>query len=251
MNEFSVCENKLKVSLSDIDFTKKLKLSSLFSYFQDIASTHAGRIGYGVIELEKDYGVTWVLLRIKVEILRNPEWLEDITIETWPQLPKKIEFDRDFIIRDSKDNIIIKAISTWLLLDIKTREIRKSEIVRVNYSPVKTERAFDYKLGKIKAFDKLDFVYKKVIGYSDVDLNGHLNNTKYLDYIMDCFPLESHKHYAVKSIEVNYINEAFPGDTIILSKDISALNENNIYIEGVNEKDNKVVFRSLVEIQKK
>jgi hypothetical protein len=63
--------------------------------------------------------------------------------------------------------------------------------------------------------------------------------------------LEGHKRYEVKSIEVNYINEALPGDSIILCKDTSALDSNMIYIEGINEKGNNVVFKSKVEIRAK
>lgn len=250
MNKKSSYINKFQIGLSDIDFTKRLKLSSLFSYFQDIASSHADEIGYGVDALEKNYGVTWVLLRIKVEIIRNPEWHEEIMIETWPQEPKKLEFERDFLVWDRDGNLIIRATSIWVLLDIKTREIRKSEIVKAKLPSVKVERAIDCKLGRIKPFDQSIFSYKKVIGYSDVDINGHLNNTKYIDFIMDCFSLEGHRQYMVKTIEVNYINEALPGETILLNKDISSLDSNQIYIEGTNEKDHKVIFRALVVIQK-
>jgi acyl-ACP thioesterase len=82
-----------------------------------------------------------------------------------------------------------------------------------------------------------------------VDLNEHLNNSKYVDYITDCFTMDNYKRYNIKSIEVNYINEALPGDTLILKRDISGLNANVVYIEGTNEKDNKTVFKSQIEIQ--
>lgn len=82
-----------------------------------------------------------------------------------------------------------------------------------------------------------------------MDLNEHLNNSKYIDYIADCFPIESYKKYSVKTIEVNYISEALPGDTLVLYRDISALNSNVVYIEGINEKDNKTVFKSQVIIE--
>jgi medium-chain acyl-[acyl-carrier-protein] hydrolase len=247
----SVYQKEYSVRLSDVDFTEGLKLSSLFMYLQDIASDHADDIGYGFHILEGHYGLTWVLMRIKVEIIRNPKWNEKITIETWPQVPKKLEFQRDFLVQDQEGNTIIKAISTWALMDIKTRELRRSDTVKVDYPPVRTERVMDFKLGRIKAFGQTEFSYKKIIGYSDVDLNCHLNNTKYIDYIMDCFSLDSFRQYDVKGIEVNYINEALPGDTINLYKDISQISENRVYIEGVNEKDQNVSFRALIEIEKK
>jgi acyl-ACP thioesterase len=187
-------------------------------------------------------------MRIRVDIERNPAWNEEITIETWPQPPKKYEFERDYIVRDADGNIIIRAISIWIIFDIKTRELRKSELIAIDYPPFPAERAIDCRLRKLKPFGELNIAYKKAIGYSDVDFNGHINNSRYIDFIMDCFSVENHKHYGVRSIEVDYINEAMPGETLVIRRDISALSSNRIYIEGVNEMGDKVVFKAEVEI---
>lgn len=251
MEAVSLYKKNYNIELRDADFTKKLKLSSLFGFFQDIASMAVDNLGIGINTIEQKFGVTWMLIRIRVDIQRAPVWNEKVTIETWCQEPKKIEFERDFVVRDAEGNIIIKAVSTWIILDIKTRELRKSELIAIKYPIFIKDRAIDCKLGKLKAFGQLELAYKKVIGYSDVDFNGHLNNSKYIDFIMDCFNFESHKKYGVKNIEVSYINEALPGNSISFYKDISALNSNLIYIEGVNEQDNKVVFKAQVEIEAK
>ena len=65
---------------------------------------------------------------------------------------------------------------------------------------------------------------------------------------MDCFTIEDLKQYEVKSIEVNYVNETLPGETIILYKDTSTISTGIIYIEGVKEKDKQTVFRAQLEI---
>lgn len=248
MEPVSIYKKQYIIGLSDVDFTKMLKLSTLFGYFQDIASLAVENLGIGINTLENIYSVAWVLMRIRVDITRNPTWNEEITVETWPQQPKKLEFERDYIVRDADGNVIIRAVSTWIIFDINTRELQKSERIAIDYPPFIKERAIDCKLGKLKPFGKLDIAYKKVIGYSDVDFNGHLNNSKYIDFIMDCFPVENHKQYGVKSIEVNYINEAMPGETLVLYRDISAVDSNRIYIEGVNEAGDKGVFKAQVEI---
>lgn len=73
--------------------------------------------------------------------------------------------------------------------------------------------------------------------YRDIDINKHLNNTKYLDFIMDSFSLEEHRKLKVKSIEISYSNEALLGDTIAIYKDVSEINSNILYMEGINERD--------------
>jgi len=247
MEHDSLYKKRFIIGIGDVDFTKALKLSTLFDYFQDAASYAAQRLGLGIDKLEK-YSVTWVLLRMRVDIDRLPVWNEEITVETWPQPPKKIEFERDFIVRDKDGNVLIRAVSTWAIIDIKTRELQRAELISIECPSYISQRAIECRPGKIKPCGQLEIAYKKTIGYSDIDFNGHLNNSRYIDYVMDCFPVESHKKYRVKSIEINYVNEAFPGDSLLLCKDIPAEDTNQIYIEGVNEKDGKPAFKTRVEV---
>jgi medium-chain acyl-[acyl-carrier-protein] hydrolase len=248
MEPVSLFRKNYKIEISDADFNKHLKLSTLFSYFQEIGSMAVENLGMGIDLLQKKYGVAWVLLRMRVDVIRNPELNEEIIVETWQQLPQKIEFDRDYLVRDKNGEIIARAVSSWVIIDINTRKIKKSELIRVEFPENITERAIDCKLGKIKPSGNINIAYKKMIGYSDIDFNGHLNNAKYIDYIMDCFPVENHVKYGITSLEINYTNEALPGDSIIFYKDISELDANLIYIEGMNEKDHKIVFKSQVVI---
>lgn len=249
MDELSVFKRKYHVEFSDVDFSKKLKLSSLFRYFQEVAGSHAEKLGVGFEAIKAKSNVTWVLVRIRVDVERYPLWNEDIYIDTWPQLPKKIESERDFYIKDATGNIIARGVSSWIIIDVDSREIRKNDEIATGYPQVNTERAIDCKLGKLRPFGEVEQAYKKVIGYSDIDINGHLNNTKYIDYIMDCFSMESHKRYRVKSIQVSYVNEALPGDTICLFRDISEIDKNLVYIEGRNEDTEELLFQARVEVE--
>lgn len=244
----SIYKQNYHIDLRDVDFQKKLKLSTLFSYFQEIASLASENLGFGITTLEKKFGVAWILTRIRVDLLRRPDWDEEITIETWPLEPSKIEFERDYLVKDQNGKIIIRAVSKWVIMDIKERRLKRTEFIGIHYPEKITERAIACKLGKLKDFGKLEKAYDKVIGYSDIDFNGHLNNSKYVDYILDCFPVSDHKNYAIKSIDLNFNHEALPGDTIALSKDTSAINDQRIYIEGKNQTDDTVVFKAQVVI---
>ena len=244
----TVYKKKYHVGISDVDFTRKIKLSSLFNYFQDIASMAAEKLGYGIDTLASRYNVIWALIRIKVDIIRAPVWNEDIFIETWPQAPKRFEYERDYIVRDKDGNIIINATSVWVIIDIESRKLKSSETIDIKYPSIKTERAIDERLRRLKATENMQEAYKKVIGYSDIDINEHLNNSKYTDFIMDCFTIEDLKQCEVKSIEVNYVNETLPGETIILYKDTSTISTSIICIEGVKEKDKQTVFRAQLKI---
>lgn len=240
---------KYRVDVRDIDFTGRMKLSSMFLYFQDIAGEHAENLGMGRAMMETN-GALWVLARARVDIIRYPLWKEEITIETWPQEPNRLEFMRDFFIKDSKGEILVKAVSTWVIIDEKTRKIRKTESIFHGYPPTIKERALDCKLGRLKPNGKMDKVYTREVRYSDIDLNEHLNNAKYIDFIMDAFTIMEHKKYFVKSIEIDYSNEALPGDTISLYRDMSLIDEDIIYMEGINEVNGVLNFKAKIDFGK-
>lgn len=246
----AIFKKRYTVQVSDIDFRQQLKLSSLFVYLQDMATEHAIKLDVGRNVIQSKYGVIWVLIRARVDVIRYPKLKENLTIETWPDQPNKIEFDRNFIVYDEKNNIIAKAVTTWVVIDFNTRKLKRSSLIEANFPNSGREKAIDCELGKIKSKGNPQLSYKKTVGYSDIDINEHLNNAKYVDYIMDCFSLDNHKKYFVKSIEVDYIHEALPGETIILQTDYTNVDENFVFIEGINEETNKTVFKSQIEIVK-
>lgn len=238
-------EKKFTIDLRDVDFKRKLKISSLFSYFQDTANFAAERLGVGFETLTKKYSLSWVLARIRVDIERLPEWDEEIIIKTWPIEPNRIEFDRDFLVYDAKGEVIIRAISTWVVIDVEDRKLKRADAIHLQYPVLTKERAIPEKFRRLKRSEDLVSVYKKKIGYSDIDFNGHLNNSKYVDYIMDCFSVNIHAQSEVASIEVHFVNEALPGETILLMKQQGA-NQNSIYIEGQKEDHHSSVFKSYI-----
>ncbi|MGY0693885.1 acyl-ACP thioesterase domain-containing protein [Virgibacillus sp. FSP13] len=75
--------------------------------------------------LEKEFGVAWVLTRIRVTIVLTPNWDKEITIETWPLEPGKVEFDRDYLVQDVNGNVIIRTISKWIIMDMHERKIKR------------------------------------------------------------------------------------------------------------------------------
>jgi acyl-ACP thioesterase len=248
MEPVTLFNEKYHVELSDVDFKKNLKLSTLFSYFQDVASNAAANLGAGIDVLQKSHGLAWVLMRIRVDITRLPQWGEEIVIETWPLEPKRLEFERDFLVRDKNGDVIIRAISSWVVMDLEERKLKRTDSIKLTYPENIEERAIEGKLGKLRKNGRLETAYKRMIGYSDVDFNGHLNNSKYVDFLMDCFPIEDHMRSKIKRLEVNFVNEVLPGETIVLYKDTSRRNENLFYIEGVKENSNRTVFKSMAEV---
>ena len=237
-------EKTYKVELSDVDFKQELKFSALANKLQDLAHIASHTLGIGFETIYEKYGVVWALVRMRVDLKRNPKLGESLYIQTWAPKPKSLQFERDFMVRDESGEIIIRVVTAWVIIDYQTRRIKKATtILPEAYEDPGIERAINGALGKIKANGELIPKYQKVIGYSDIDLNGHLNNSKYVDFIMDCFSPRNIKTIDM-FLEVSFVNEALLVKRLRCLK-ISRLSEGIIYIEGISKKMIPLVFAQL------
>ena len=232
------------VTDSDVDFERRQKISSMFGMFQDIAALHASNLGADVKWLRKKLNLAWILMRIRVEIDRYPTLAQEVVVETWPQKPKAL-YDRDYMIRDSDGNSLVRAASTWVIMDLHTREIKRDQFLDYFGLEMKKERALEKGVARMKPQGDATLAYKKEIKFSDIDYNVHVNNTKYVDYIMDVFSKEEHKSHIIKAIEVHYNNEIGFGEVIKMRR--KKASDNTDYIDGVRETDGTSVFNALVE----
>ena len=248
MRTIPIYKKNYLIPISDVDFQKRLKPSSLLNYFQDTASFSVEHLDISVGQLGKNFGMAWVLTRIRLELAGLPMLNEEITIETWPQEIRKWELQRDFLIRGGSGEIIGRAISSWMVIDVDSRELKRTDALGIDFRPPGLESVIPGRLSKLGPLASPTRAYQKFVGYSDIDLNGHINNARYLDYALDCFSLDLHARYEIRSIEINYLLEAFPGDILLLDKDTSAAGERRILIEGCRESDGKTIFRCLIEI---
>ena len=79
--------------------------------------------------------------------------------------------------------------------------------------------------------------------YSDIDINGHVNSIKYIEHILDLFPIEFFKEKRIKRFEMAYVAESYYGD--ILSFYREEVEEKEYDIE-VKKNGTDVVVRSKV-----
>jgi acyl-ACP thioesterase len=205
-------------SSSAVDILKSLRVSTAFDYFQDVAGLHADNLGAGIDHIREAFDIAWIVMRMRLEVNRMPHLEEPVVVESWPQ-PPRVRYDRDYRIRAEKDGeILANAASSWILMNLTTHEITKGKVFDYTYDIQETERAVAGKLRQLKAPGPLDMVAERAVRYSDVDYNLHVNNARYMDFIMDCYPLAFHQEYETSAVEVNYVNEIRPDETLAIGK---------------------------------
>lgn len=172
-----------QVKYFEVDSHFKLKIGHLFKLLQEAAIEHSEKVGLGSKTLVET-GSVWVLNRMEAEVLRPPEYLENLTVITWHKGSKGYRAYRDFIVY-AGDEKVAAASSRWLYFDMQRKRIvRIPEETSTAYT-TETESAFDNHIDAWKADSNFSPTVVKPISIrsSDYDPLGHVNNAVYFDYV--------------------------------------------------------------------
>lgn len=202
------------IGSNDVDQFLELKLSSLFKLMQDISTEHAEVLDIGKANTI-DKGLYWVITRMEVEILKMPQYLETVILKTYPGDDLKFIFPRYFQLEDQKGNILVKASSTWMVLNRSNHHPCLRPFEGRTLPPEHLEGELE--LPKKCVQKETSLLEERKVRYSDIDLNGHLNNTKYIEYILDSHDSSFYKKNRIKHFLINYNKELLDNDVLSLS----------------------------------
>jgi acyl-ACP thioesterase len=234
-------EDKL-IRAYDVDFKNRLKLNSVFNFLQDVASLHAEEMKLGFKDLGK-HNLAWVLNWGKLEMLKYPCFGDTITIKTWPKCRHKLFSIRDFLIYNEYNEIISRVSTAWLLLNIKTKRIADLKLLPAGIT-YRNESALEVFPQRLQAGETKEVIFTKKITYSDIDINLHTNNTKYVEFVLDSYTKQKYEENTIKSIQISFLSESFFDDELEISRSGKISSD---LIEGINKNSGKVVFQAEVE----
>lgn len=235
---------ELFVSSYHTDLKGKLAIPSLFSFFQEIAWEHASLHGFGYEHL-KEQGSFWALSRFHLTIDTLPNWTDKLKLITWPSGVDGIFALRDFEIYDMTGNKLIGATSSWLIVDVVSRRPRRPDAFKDRMPICDSIRATGMNAPRIEnAGDKLSTLFENVTRISDIDVNGHTNNTKYIEWVLNSYSLDDYRSLNIKEVNVNYLSEGFCGDVCNVNSNDSDSNKKMFTVS--RSTDNKDL--ALIEI---
>lgn len=198
----------------------------LLGILQETAASHCGVFHLSGLDL-KPKGFFWILSRMHIQIERLPLWSEKITIQTWERPHSFISQPREFQIIDPKGETIVRASSMWAIIDCNSKPQKLEQFDCEGRYPLDQEAL------TVKAFPRFtsaplseEAVLKTAL-HSDIDLNEHVNNTRYLQWAMDALGHDFWTKYAVTEINIHFISQIFPG---------------NGYYVGIQHENKSVLF---------
>ena len=226
------------VGPSDADQNQNAKVSALFVYMQDVAMEHAEELGIGK-EAVMDKGMLWVITRYSLTIKRLPKYLEEITAITYQGDDMKFIFPRYYIFKDKKGNTLATAAATWMVINRETHQVNFSPFIgkELPHEHMDEEEPLPEKIQP----KEVSLIDRRITRNSDVDVNNHLNNTRYIEYIFDSHKLDFYDKHQIKHLLLSYKKEIKINQEV----EIYSSSSSPEYIQA--KVDGETCFEALIE----
>jgi len=229
------------------DFSGRLFLGHLGNNMLNAADFHSTDRGFGMRYL-MSIQRSWVLSRLAIEMEDIPKQYDRFCIETWVESAMRYFTNRNFCVVGSDGRVFGYGRSVWAMIDTETRQ--PTDIYAIDNGAieqwiVKEKECPIEKGGRVKmSADGPRLVRTIDTFYNDVDINGHINSVKYIEHVLDLWPLYWYKAHRVKRFEIAYVAESHQGDRLAFYMEQTG--EQVFCVRICRESDGAEVVRSKV-----
>ena len=200
-----------------VDTQGHCRASDLLGLLQE-AGTQAGEaLGGGREVMMTQYHAHWILARTWFSLTRPLLWGEAVTVHTWHRKNKGAALYRDFDLYCGEEQVG-QAVSTWALADATSHKLRTLKDVTQFEGTDGGDLCKDIRLGRMQLPEDMTATSERLMRYSDCDMNGHVNNTYYADFLCDgLWTDEGPKDSFVSGLQMTYLKECLLGETLTLN----------------------------------
>ena len=233
-------EYEMTVDSRDVDGWGRCRPSAVLGYLQEAATLAAEDGGFGR-EKTLEYHAFWMLARIWFRLDRPLRWEEKVTVRTWHRGSKTALMYRDFDLL-AGGVPVGEAVSAWVLAGVEDRKLLRLSQMRELEGTEGGGLCKQLTLSKLRMPGEMEERDRRRMGYSDTDINGHVNNTRYADIVCDAVPWEVWDTAQIRDFTISYHREVPRGENFTLRR--AALPDNQFYFDG--EREGKSAFEAVV-----
>ncbi len=196
------------------DENGRARVQTLCEYMQEAAGNHAAKLGLSIERLHSE-GVAWVLARMRVVPVSLPAVHARIEVETWPVGVEGLQYRRDFVVRDDAGIVIVRAVSHWVVVSLDTRKVGRVPAFITQVSLDNTMAAMeDDGRRRLPEAGKEHTACAFRARLADVDRNHHVNNVRYMEWILESVPEQVRRNAALADLEIRFRAESYRDDRI-------------------------------------
>ena len=239
----NIWEKSYSLRAGDFDKYDRIKPSSVLDLFQDAAGQHAEEIGVG-FESMISRSLLWVLIKVKYRVFSQPHRYQNVKVVTWPLEPNRIIYRREFRVQDENNNILIIGSSEWVVINSKERRLVSAPDLYSFAGGFHSEHMFDDNLGRVRSFEATETPYTVNAGFCELDVNGHVNNTKYANYVLDA--VSPSENEIIDCLQIDYHKEVLQGTQLNI---FHSKTNNTVMAKGENQ-DGDLMFSCKIDFKK-
>ncbi|MBO4949726.1 MAG: hypothetical protein J6E38_01775 [Clostridia bacterium] len=240
-------EINMRVESYDVQPNGNLKISSLLKMLQKAAGDDVNRTKLNYFSLAEK-NIAFVLTKMTLKVLQEIKLYDELLIISHPRKTRGASFPRDFIIKRN-NAVVAVARSMWVLLDLEKRTILRPGVVdEIGSLDICDDDIFDISdVRRIIDDSPLSRTNVHTVEYSFLDMNNHLNNTFYADFIFNSLSKIDSLHESDEGLylQINYKNEARLGDVIEIHT-CSSDDGNQFDFSAKNITGDKICFTAYV-----
>lgn len=198
----------------DVDGRGQCRASALLGHMQEAATQAAEHGGFGREVLMQRHNGFWMLTRMWYRLERPLKWGEELTVHTWHRGAKGAVSYRDYDLYIG-DEWVGEGVSAWVMAHAETHRLIRLNSVTEMADTHGGELCKEKTLNKLKAPEQLEQLEQRIMRYSDTDINGHVNNTRYADFVCDGLRMDtlSADQYLAE-MQIGYLAECRPGEVL-------------------------------------
>lgn len=234
----------MRVESYDVQPNGNIKISSLLKMLQKAAGDDVNKTSLNYFSLA-DNGIAFVLTKMTVKLYSDIKLYDELVIVSHPRKIRGASFPRDFIIYVG-EKVVAVARSMWVLLDLNNRTILRPTALEDPEALVPSEDNL-FEIEDIRrVFDDNSLSRTNVcrVDYSMLDMNNHLNNTYYSDFIFNCIPADMHISDKNMYLQINYKAEARLDD--ILEVKYDSCGDSSFDFSAINKTTDKTCFTAYI-----
>ncbi len=242
MNLQPIGSDRYLINWYETDANNCASLVAICNFLQVSAFRHAQRLGFDYTHKD-GFDRIWVLIRMLIHMDAYPAWNDEIEVRTWHRGTEGLTAMRDYEINDAQGKRLGAVTSHWFLLDPETRkpvipEINDRAIYSVWPVAVMKEQP-----SRIIINHDLPLIRTITAGYTDLDRYMHVNNTRYIDWVLNLFPEEMHRKFSISFFLIEFLSEVKYAEEINL---FASINTKESLIKGIRTSDNKAIFKARI-----
>jgi acyl-ACP thioesterase len=239
--------DRYRINWYEADANNCASLTTICNFLQVTAFRHAKSLGFDYTRKD-GFDRLWVLVRMLIKMDRYPAWEDEVDVSTWHRGADGFVAMRDYEIRDASGNRLGAVSSHWFLLDPETRRPVIPDINQDALSSVRPESVMDEQPERIHIREDLLLIRTITAGYTDLDMYNHVNNARYIDWILNLFPEEMHHSYSISSFMIEFLSEVMYQDEIGL---FASIDPEGSLVQGVRSGDGKTIFKARITWKKR